>query len=172
MPQFSSNKPAGCKLLACISFLVLNSVDPDQMASSEASWSGSTVFSKEDKSKFSRTRVNCTSFFSFHFLMASFFVSLRKRYSWYHSSCSLISSSVRVGMAGKTWLRNTGLPCREPAYKYYIQKYLKQQHSRIILQKTTVGIVSPGGVKLKCVLGKWTRLQKCLITLPKITTYF
>ena len=34
-----------------------NSVDPDQMASSEASWSGSTLFSKKGKSGFSRTRV-------------------------------------------------------------------------------------------------------------------
>ena len=35
-----------------------NAVDPDQMASSEASQSGSTVFTKRDKSSFSRTRVN------------------------------------------------------------------------------------------------------------------
>ena len=33
-------------------------VDPDQMASSEASWSGSAVFTNQDKSGLSRTRVN------------------------------------------------------------------------------------------------------------------
>ena len=31
-----------------------NNVDPDQKASSEASWSGFTVFSKKDKSQFSK----------------------------------------------------------------------------------------------------------------------
>ena len=36
---------------------VESSVDPDQMALSEPSRSGSTVFSKKDKSRFSRTRV-------------------------------------------------------------------------------------------------------------------
>ena len=35
-----------------------NSADPDQLASIEASWSGSTLFSKEEISGFSRTRVN------------------------------------------------------------------------------------------------------------------
>ena len=40
------------------SIRVENKVDLDQMASSEASWSGSTVFSKRDKSGISRTRVN------------------------------------------------------------------------------------------------------------------
>ena len=32
-----------------------NTVDPDQMASSEAIWSGSTVFSQKHKSRFNRT---------------------------------------------------------------------------------------------------------------------
>ena len=36
---------------------VENTVDPDQMASTEAIWSGSTVFSTSDKSGFNRTRV-------------------------------------------------------------------------------------------------------------------
>ena len=40
------------------SIRVENSVDPDQVASSEASWSGSTVFSQKDKSGFSRIRIN------------------------------------------------------------------------------------------------------------------
>ena len=35
-----------------------NNVDSDQLASLEASWSGSTVFSKMDKSRFSRNRVH------------------------------------------------------------------------------------------------------------------
>ena len=35
-----------------------NSADPDQLASSEANWSGSTLFAKKDISGFSRTRVN------------------------------------------------------------------------------------------------------------------
>ena len=34
-----------------------NSADPDQLASSEANWSGSTLFAKQGKSGFSRTRV-------------------------------------------------------------------------------------------------------------------
>ena len=38
---------------------VENSVDPYQMASLEAIWSGSTVFSKKEKSGLSRTRVKC-----------------------------------------------------------------------------------------------------------------
>ena len=36
---------------------VENSVDPDEMALVEAIWSGSTVFSKKDKSGLSRTVV-------------------------------------------------------------------------------------------------------------------
>ena len=43
---------------------VENSVDPDQMASSEGIWSGSTVFSKKDKSRFSRTRDKFNPFYS------------------------------------------------------------------------------------------------------------
>ena len=34
-----------------------NSADPDQLASSEANWFGSTLFAKKDISGFSRTRV-------------------------------------------------------------------------------------------------------------------
>ena len=44
------------------SIVMENSVDPEQMASSEASWSGSTVFSKKNKSGFSTIRVK-ESFF-------------------------------------------------------------------------------------------------------------
>ena len=36
---------------------MVNSADPDQLASSEANWSGSTLFAKQDISRFSRTRV-------------------------------------------------------------------------------------------------------------------
>ena len=35
-----------------------NSADPDQLASSEANWSGSTLFERQGISRFSRTRVN------------------------------------------------------------------------------------------------------------------
>ena len=49
--QYSSNK-----------YIFTNSVNPDQVNSSETSWSGSTLFSKKDKSTFSRKRVN--SFFA------------------------------------------------------------------------------------------------------------
>ena len=35
-----------------------NSVDPDQMASSKASWSGFQVFSEKDKPGFSWTMIN------------------------------------------------------------------------------------------------------------------
>ena len=34
-----------------------NSADPDQLASSEANWSESALFAKQDISGFSRTRV-------------------------------------------------------------------------------------------------------------------
>ena len=39
-----------------------NSADPDQLASSEANWSGSTLFAKKDISGFSRTRVKKQSY--------------------------------------------------------------------------------------------------------------
>lgn len=39
-----------------------------------------------------------TCLFSLHSLILSFFCSFRKRYSWYQVSCSLISSSVLVGI--------------------------------------------------------------------------
>ena len=48
--QFSSNMLVFCRQNG-------KCVDPDQMASSEASWFGSTVFSTNNKSWFSRTRV-------------------------------------------------------------------------------------------------------------------
>ena len=35
-----------------------NSVDPDQLAFSEANWSGSTLFAKAGYIRFSRTRIN------------------------------------------------------------------------------------------------------------------
>ena len=35
-----------------------NSADPDQLASSEANWPGSTLFAKQDISGFNRTRIN------------------------------------------------------------------------------------------------------------------
>ena len=38
-----------------------NSADPNQLASSEANWSGSTLFAKQGISGFSRTRVNNNS---------------------------------------------------------------------------------------------------------------
>ena len=39
-------------------YLMANSADPDQLASSEANWSGSTLFAKSGYIWFSRTRVN------------------------------------------------------------------------------------------------------------------
>ena len=36
-----------------------NSAYPDQLASSEANWSGSTLFAKQGKSVFSRIGVKC-----------------------------------------------------------------------------------------------------------------
>ena len=47
-------------LPVCISIRVENSVNPAKMASWEASWSGSSVFTKEDKPRFSRTEVENT----------------------------------------------------------------------------------------------------------------
>ena len=46
-------------LVCCYKFtyLMANSADPDQLASSEANWSGSTLFAKQGISGFSRTRV-------------------------------------------------------------------------------------------------------------------
>ena len=38
-----------------------NSADPDQLASSEANWSGATLFAKKGISGFSRTRVKMLS---------------------------------------------------------------------------------------------------------------
>ena len=38
-------------------YLIANSADPDQLASSEANWSVSTLFAKQNISGFSRTRV-------------------------------------------------------------------------------------------------------------------
>ena len=43
-----------------------NSADPDQLASSEANWSGSTLFAKQDISGFSRTRVKGQIFLKTH----------------------------------------------------------------------------------------------------------
>ena len=37
--------------------MMANSADPDQLVSSEANWSGSTLFAKQDISGFSRTRI-------------------------------------------------------------------------------------------------------------------
>ena len=51
-------KHFSCKLTC--STKVKNSVDPDQMASLEAIWSGSTVVSRQDKSWLSRRRVKLT----------------------------------------------------------------------------------------------------------------
>ena len=42
-----------------------NSADPDQLASSEANWSGSTLFAKQDISGFSRTKVKTFQSFLF-----------------------------------------------------------------------------------------------------------
>ena len=42
---------------------MINSADPDQLASSEANWSGSTLFAKQGISGFSRTRVKILSLF-------------------------------------------------------------------------------------------------------------
>ena len=39
-----------------------NSADPDQLASSEANWSGSTLFAKTGYVVFSKRRVKCTTF--------------------------------------------------------------------------------------------------------------
>ena len=37
---------------------MINSADPDQLASSEANWSGSTLFAKRGQVVFSKKRVN------------------------------------------------------------------------------------------------------------------
>ena len=58
-------------------YLLANSADPNQLASSEANWSGSTLFAKAGYIGFSRTRVNsvpCQQYFSHNKL------SLRERY--------------------------------------------------------------------------------------------
>ena len=48
-----------------------NSVDSDQMASNEASWSGSTLFSKRDKFGNDRTRVDIYSYILYRFCEAA-----------------------------------------------------------------------------------------------------
>ena len=58
---FAKFDPVNIQLSCCKHAFAIgreNSVDSDLIASSEASWSEFTVFSKMDKSGFSRTRVN------------------------------------------------------------------------------------------------------------------
>ena len=61
-----------------------NSVDPDQLASLEANWSGSTLFAKQGISGFSRTRVNKELSMSNHKIIVS-------KYGWLLLSQILIS---------------------------------------------------------------------------------
>ena len=58
LPNFCPVNLQHCSYKYVFSISVENSVDPDQLASEEASWSGFTVFSKSDKSRFSRRNVN------------------------------------------------------------------------------------------------------------------
>ena len=53
-----------------------NSADSDQLASSEANWSGSTLFAKQDISGFSRTRVNTKMTLYDHFSIWSVYSCL------------------------------------------------------------------------------------------------
>ena len=55
LPNFLSTY--SIQVVSIYSIRVENSVDPDQMASLEASWSGSTMFSKKDNTGFSWIRV-------------------------------------------------------------------------------------------------------------------
>ena len=59
------------------------SVDLDGLASSEASWSGSTVFSKADKSEISRTKVN------YKRNRLSFWPSYTSKYTYMYVKCML-----------------------------------------------------------------------------------
>ena len=66
----------GHEFINCIQFTgcMENSVDPDQLASDEASWSGSTMFSNKDiLTRFCRTMMNIQCDWSFSYI-AKFFL--------------------------------------------------------------------------------------------------
>ena len=61
-----------------LTYLMTNSVDPYQLASSEANWSGSTLFAKTEHVVFSKRRVKSTKLYIhfiylFHFIFLYFF---------------------------------------------------------------------------------------------------
>ena len=71
-----------------------NSADPDQLASSEANWSGSTLFAKQGISRFSRTRVSMALQFIYLLIYL----------------CACLDGS--VGCAADWWLESRGFDPR------------------------------------------------------------
>ena len=75
-----------------------NSVDPDQLASSEANWSRSTLFAKQGISGFSRTRVNL------HMLEETFWLAVAHSiYLVYHSYPKYLDTSTPYHSCSKSW---------------------------------------------------------------------
>ena len=78
-----------------------NSADPDQLASSEANWSGSTLFAKQGISGFSRTRVKSQShnlyFHQIHtrvdFYKYSFYPFAIMQWNWLPQNIALLPIS-------------------------------------------------------------------------------
>ena len=80
--------------------MIANSADPDQLASSEANWSGSTLFAKQGISGFSRTRVRTSTVYFItqptlweaikHFRLSHIFTYDKSQPDWTGSWTSLI----------------------------------------------------------------------------------
>ena len=75
-----------------------NSVDPDQLASSEANWSGSTLFARLGISGFNRTRVNTFRNESYICFLLELILSFKSSYP-------------REKDGKYFWIRYSGLRC-------------------------------------------------------------
>ena len=113
-----SSSICSCILCCLCSSLCLSSANSDSTLLSTSSFSSfncskvGSVLPKNHHyfSELGEFKEILTSFFSLHLRMLSFFFSFIDKYVWYHSSCSLISSSVLVGMAIKACLINIIFP--------------------------------------------------------------
>ena len=76
-------------------YLMANSADPDQLASSEANWSRSTLFAKQDISGFSMTRVNNNKL-GFYFLRVKWNI---RKCELFYGPIFLCPSEVKISPA-------------------------------------------------------------------------
>ena len=83
-------------------FKVENSVDPDQMVSSEASWSGSTVF-RNDLSGLSRTRVNCVTRLIFLMGFQNLLDKIYYQQNWVFAKWNTIRASLLIPRAANKY---------------------------------------------------------------------